>query len=391
MSNENQSIHDMKKDVLHGMADTLSGEQFLKFKEMIENMSDNEFIQLVAEIRHKQNTGEFKIPTTKEFMNMKRDIRNALKVEKEDSGLNHIEVLFMSEENNKKLLERMSVTKPTDIIRLTEEGDKKIMHLWEHSREEKIKEEGLTIPSDLFFANTIPLMDCEIFIDERKSGGQMVHFRVVIFPDYKERIADTSEVDVSLVGAVELLHKTDTLSCSTIIPILVKYGVDIIFMSEMAHRNMTPKLIENYKQKTTMSNFLKMGLLCLETWYGIQVSLLHPTVKDVFKKPRTAPEKQESKINPRRNRKPAKIRYVREHIVNATELAESVFGKTKDGKSINRKALVWYVIGHWRIYEDGRKVFVKPHFKGALREAGLPLDTREREIINPDSAEKNDE
>ena len=293
-------------------------------------------------------------------------------------------------EGNKELIAWMRESKPTDIIRLTEEGDKEIMHIWECSRDEKIKEEGLTIPSDLFFANTIPLTDCEIYIDERKTGGHMIHFRVVIFSDYKERIANVDEADLALVGAIEIPHNMPNISCSSIIPILVKSGVDVICTCEIAHRNMPSDLVKYYKQNAVMGDILQLGTQCLETWYGIQVSLLHPTVKDVFRKPRTAP-KQDSKTNQKKNHKPPKIRYIREHIVNATELAESAFGKSEDGKTINRKSLVWYVIGHWRVYENGKKVFVKPYFKGALRDAGLPVDPREREIVKSELTDEADD
>lgn len=390
MLNEKEVIGELKERLIYAMADTMSSKQFLKFKEHIENTTDYEFNQLLAELKHMHSNGQLEIPTTKEYLNLKKDMRKAMKVDKNDTGLEHIAIQFMSEERNKELLAWMSESKPTDIIRLTEEGDKEIMHLWECSRDEKIKEEGLTIPSDLFFANTIPLMDCEVYIDERKTGGHMIHFRVVIFSDYKERIANVDEVDLALVGAIEIPHNMSNISCSHVIPILVKSGVDVICTCEIAHRNMPSDLVEYHKQNAVMGDILQLGTQYLETWYGIQVSLLHPTVKDVFRKPRTAP-KQDSKANKKKNHKPPKIRYIREHIVNATELAESAFGKSDEGKTINRKSLVWYVIGHWRVYENGKKVFVKPYFKGALREAGLPVDTREREIVKSELTDEADE
>ena len=44
--------------------------------------------------------------------------------------------------------------------------------------------------------------------------------------------------------------------------------------------------------------------------------------------------------------------------------------------------MLWYVAGHWRTYKDGRKIFIKPHWKGPLRDSKnkIGIETRERVI-----------
>jgi len=118
-----------------------------------------------------------------------------------------------------------------------------------------------------------------------------------------------------------------------------------------------------------------MGLL--ETWYGIQIALLHPTVKEVFRNPRTAILK-DSKTD--KKRKKNKVRYIKEHIINAEELDKLIYGES-DKRTIKRHALVWYVIGHWRTLKNGNTIFVKPYWKGALRELKKPMPERERVIV----------
>ena len=53
------------------------------------------------------------------------------------------------------------------------------------------------------------------------------------------------------------------------------------------------------------------------------------------------------------------------------------------GKKNKRHALLWHVIGHWRTYKSGKKVFVQPYWKGALREVKNMEEAREREINIP--------
>ena len=79
----------------------------------------------------------------------------------------------------------------------------------------------------------------------------------------------------------------------------------------------------------------------------------------------------------RKNNDNKVYRYVRHHYIKTDELETAIYGK----HSINRKALIWYVTGHWREYrKTGKKIFIQPYWKGALREA-KQAKPRNREII----------
>ena len=61
--------------------------------------------------------------------------------------------------------------------------------------------------------------------------------------------------------------------------------------------------------------------------------------------------------------------------------AESTFSYD-DHKKINRKCLCWYVIGHWREYKNGNKIFIQGYWKGALRNAKKNYDDGRERIID---------
>ena len=72
------------------------------------------------------------------------------------------------------------------------------------------------------------------------------------------------------------------------------------------------------------------------------------------------------------------VRYIKKHVITAEDLEQTSF-KGKSG--FTRHTPIWYVIGHWRHYSDGKKVFIKPYWKGEMRHLRIDLDGREREIV----------
>ena len=116
----------------------------------------------------------------------------------------------------------------------------------------------------------------------------------------------------------------------------------------------------------------------MKAWYGIQIALLHPQIKSVFQNPSTiAVSPQGTKKKHKRGKR--KTVYVKRHVINADDLV-----RTTAGASVERHTLVWYVIGHWRTYKNsGKKIFIKPYWKGPLRELKQNLDERERVIPIP--------
>ncbi len=354
----------------------VDAEAFRAIKTYFERLSDEEYAQIRQQMYdiHQQSYGG-KPMTEKQYVELSEQARRAFQVNAVNSAMNNVPISFYGAQDNAKLLHDLSQTSPSDTIRLTKAGDMKIRDLWEVGNEDRVSAMGITIPSDIFYAGTVPLLDCNIEVDERSDGGVICKCRIVVYEDYAERIQNEPDGHAVRVGAAIMDFEN---GASLIEEIIVAHGVDSIATHPMrGYRNMGDTLRKHISSNVTHLECSKMFAGYLETWYGIQIALLHPIVKDVFQKSKNVPiSRTKSRVSKRRYI----VKYIKQHIIDADELDEAIYGKPTSGCTIKRKALVWYVIGHWRTYQDGRKAFVKPYWKGALRDIKMNLEDRERQI-----------
>lgn len=385
--------------MLEPMGAYLREDQFDNIRNFFNSLSTEEFW---ATIEYLKATYQVNPLTLKDMYNNGIDMMKLAGVNGQNSATSRLKVSVLAESENTKLLKRLDAQKPSDAIRLNHVSDMKLIHLWEDNVTDSKGDQRKTIPSHIFFAETIPLMDCQITIDERKAfpNGKLVNYRVAIFPDYANALHAAGYDETVPVGAVILSEGSHQL----IFPIDVVKGVDGLMMGSLGFRNTTSKQVEKGANSAGLNTIMNLGASLLETWYGLQIALLHPVVRTIFTNSRrvaamsdTEPVqgKQKSKLPS----KPAKrkVMYIKEYIINAAELDEAIFGKA-DGTTIDtikpdatnpgtpeprqqkRHALIWYVIGHWRSYADGRRIFIKPYWKGELRELKMSSEAREREI-----------
>lgn len=262
---------------------------------------------------------------------------------------------------------------PTDVIRLTHASDKALTDLWSIPQQKSTGNETVWIPSDLFHVGTIPLMDCKIIVDETSEpgGGEVTEFRVKILPDYHDLLVNSNE-DV-VIGAIQLYAPGGHIT----VPLYTRHGKESLGISSTGWITKGGVTVES----TAVMQFNYFAWLCMTTWYGVQIALLHPTVRDIFTHPtRSAMTTDSHKLNKsKKHHKPTPVKYVKKHVINSIVLENLLYGDS-NSRSYQRKALIWYVIGHWRTYKDGRRVFVQPHWKGALKDKAL-ANSREREII----------
>lgn len=277
--------------------------------------------------------------------------------------------LTLSDERNAEIVADINKSRPSDTIYLTGTEDRMLVDLWINPTDERIM-----IPSDIFFAGTIPLLDCRLVVDESDINGITVTYRVVIFSDYKERIEQAKDYEGAgvLVGA---LIPENFAPYYYYYPLVVAHEMNSLASAGIGWINGKRMLVDVTKKYMAQS-----FVAFMETWYGIQIALLHPTVQEVFKNPKTVVE--EAKPTNKHGHKPRKVRYIKKHMVPSKELELAIYGR--NGKEKQRHALVWYVIGHWRELKSGRKVFVNPYWKGPLRELKRNLDERQREIVMPE-------
>ena len=197
-----------------------------------------------------------------------------------------------------------------------------------------------------------------------KENGRVCSARVVVFEDYRDRIKNAGG-SLACVGAVVTVQGDQT----SFVPMMVCEGVDSIMLSDYGWHNISKEQREYMSQNMSLSGVLKYAVLFLNTWYGIQIALLHPTVRTIFSHPRTEAVKKHQKSKKRKR----VTRYVKKHIIRYEDIQTAMYGNHKN-------TLVWYVIGHWRHYTNGKKVFVQPYWKGTLRELKMNLDDRKRII-----------
>ena len=364
---------EIEKRWLHASASVLTKEQHNIFSDKITAMPDCEFFQLVAEAVCSVD-GENS--SLKEFAELTKKMQNINGVTSENSALNNFGIHFLNDAENTELIKKVNETSPTDIIKISSNQDEELIDLWERGSRENVY-----IPSDLFWNETLPLLDCEIEVDERERFfekqnmfGRLITYRVVIFEDFMQKVRNAKDNEVLEVGALILNIPNGT--GSLVVPLKIARGLDCI--------PIPPKLgfiNTNYNQKKLLQKKLsqadigKMIVSYLETWYGIQIALLHPTVKEIFRKSTKIPITGKKKIRNTNHNK--KLKYIKCHVIDDVELKKAIYGNSKN---INRTALIWHVIGHWRTSKSGKKVFIKPYWKGALRDNKKLQEAREREV-----------
>ena len=272
-----------------------------------------------------------------------------------------------------EIINYANINKPVDIIELSEKQDTLLQELWINS---KFQETELGyIPSDLFFTGTIPLplFDCVFTTIEQ---GQM-KVRFIPIDIDMERLNSYQPTDVMRIFLYNERLTKKPLSCADI---CIKKGENEI--SIQSHTFLDYSLVQKLKNngfwETVNLELQRNYVEVLKSWYGIQIALLHPTVKFLFQNPQTigiTDNKSSKKSKGKR-----KVKYVKVIRINTEELSSAIYG---NNTKFNRKALIWAVIGHWRKYQNGKSVFVKPYFKGALRESNIALTEQRERVIEP--------
>lgn len=353
--------------VLGAVMQGITIEQYDRARAYLEGLSDYEFAQFASELVH--IGGRQKMPTPKEYAKALEKLRGFNRLTAENTAMNRCPVRYLEDKENEELWKAVCQTAPSDHIFLKTKDDEAMCGLWKQGRS---IEKG-RIPSDLFFAGKVALLDCRIVVDETDlPDGKVCEFRVVVFPDYRERIKGS----VSGSAYVGAIIPEGQGGRTFFIPIVATEGLDYISISPCGHHNIPKAQMEASKRMTSMQDVMNMTYAYMSTWYGIQIALLHPTVQEVFRRPKVERVFDPKPADPRKRKRIT--RYVKKHVINADEVRKAASGK---GQEYTRHTLVWYVIGHWRNYANGKKVFIQPYWKGALRHLKMDLDGREREIV----------
>lgn len=232
--------------------------------------------------------------------------------------------------------------------------------------------EGSPVPADIFFAKTIPLPSVTINI--KMPTEQMPKFalraKVIILEDLLNNITPGQTAIVGAISFGSSIHKKEDW-------MILKIEEDntLSFATDK-------KIMDELQAANRVDLFIDLVARCLCAWYGVQISLLHPTLKCIFEHPRMAPLMTKRK----HSNKKRKTGYIRKHKIEMDELDKALFPAMSDtkGKTHVITCPVWWVIGHWHTY-NGKKKWVNGYWKGVLKDAKRNLDEgRDRDIDTKD-------
>jgi hypothetical protein len=374
----------VRERVFANVAQGMTAKEFLDFKEQVNSVPDAEFMEVITKLQTERPNIPLKDILTKQ-MNKQRDGV----VPYEESATHVLRAQFASDELTKRIKKRMAETEPSDVIHLDRESDIQITDLWtanDPGRDNK----AIFIPSDLFFAKTIPLQDVRIIVDERGSkdwgdAGMVVSYRVVIFEDYQKLVDEADDKGQTYVGAV--IDETMVgLGFEYFIPFSIIHGFHSIITPGCCWYGANTEIKRTLMDTSSHQELSDAFIDRMATWYGIQIALLHPLVQTVFSKPR--PVKNRKAVLKPFERETRRVKYIRTHNVTGKAVSESLESHGLDpeiARKFTRRTLVWYVIGFWRDDPSKGKIFVKGHWRGPLKDLKKNLDkVRERDIAQLD-------
>ena len=285
-----------------------------------------------------------------------------------------------------KKIEKRLTTKPTHDVKITTKFGNKLMDICDKSNT-RISEAD--IPSDILFAKTVPMPDFNIEILASDPGDKTIHptVRVVLFDDYQgsvDLIDPNDDTVFTGLGAVMFTYEKP-LSIS----VYVVFGVfpndeKIFILKQMCIYGCSSVIEYRNKMKRIGLAFPedRMNMLArsiLKMWYGIQVSLLNPVIKEGFHRETQFVEKPTTATNKKKNQKKPPIRYKKVVYLND----EFIDGDERIKRIFTRKTQCWYVTGHWRnqATKSGHKrIFIQGYWKGISRDTKT-ADPRDRELI----------
>lgn len=145
----------------------------------------------------------------------------------------------------------------------------------------------------------------------------------------------------------------------------------------VTHERMDPNNV-NLSIRRALMEFYKSSYwfssIMLESWYAIQLLLLHPdcTKNDILKRERKVKVHNSNLLL--KETKKRKTFYIKQSRVKIDSL---------DKQGFTRRTMCWYVIGHYRHYKN-KTIWVKGYWKGPLRKSKKNLDEGRERIVTKD-------
>lgn len=204
-------------------------------------------------------------------------------------------------------------------------------------------------PADIYEQDNIPLKDVALIYS---INGNTFPFRIII-----------SEIDRTI--SKDVVVGTISEEDGTAFPIL--HSKSKLFVAPIMSEDGKATSEEEKEFDEILNDILKV-------WYRIQVLLLHPRVEVFERKAVLQKLKGKDKITASNNGR--KVKYIKHYYITPEDIDLMINGD----RHYKRKCLSWYVIGHYREYKNGKKIFIQGYWKGELRALKRNFDERERVI-----------
>lgn len=280
-----------------------------------------------------------------------------------------------------QMIKVLNSSSPSDYVYLPDETSIKIRSYWTDIE----NKQQINVPADLVIAKTIPIKDIVFSTDvlsETKMIGttclpKISQYRVCMFE--KAGLAkDEADKSVVIVGCITFTMSYTFGSIDFLVPIIFDepsccLGVLVVCVQDpiLARKELPDQLYEGAKN---------LAFYMLVDWYSVQIMLLHPQLKTVFNHPTKMKVKDTITRKQTNGRRITK--YVKRHAITLDSIDDAM--KISD-KTINRKTLAWWVIGHYRTYKNGTKKFIQGYWKGPLRSTKRNYDEIRERIIDPNN------
>lgn len=253
---------------------------------------------------------------------------------------------------------KLSKKLPSDHIIVDDTVVNKVANIWNKNRK------NIFTPCDLINTGMLPAPDIEIRLNNE------IH-RVMIDPTADnsgvEWITDDRRRHLGFIVAHSLkVNKRD---------ITIEISEDVngyICMERAVFLNSDSKKPEsvNYFDLCRLTHNI------MNIWYGLQLLMLHPTIKYVFEHPKMQTFYNIYSRKPgRKDRKTYSIKTIK-----ITNTMLDIPNKNVDGNHHVYKCPLWWVIGHKRT-KKGKVEWVRGYWKGKLKDLGKPQEYKIRERV----------
>lgn len=127
--NSTYNRQEVQECLIVNMAQVLSREEYAKFKSALEEMTDEDFWQFVAEGLATAPKGV----GYKEQAKLVNEIRSINGITPKNSAMNDVKLQVVSEEMSRQVWNRIIASRPSDVIKLTGDEDSRLIHLWKRA------------------------------------------------------------------------------------------------------------------------------------------------------------------------------------------------------------------------------------------------------------------